>query len=129
MANPWAVVSEVTEATRPSFEAFFEAEYGRLVRGLVVLTGSRTEGEDLAQEAMARVFERWERVRSMDSPAGYAYRTALNLNRKRLRRLRVAAHHVLRESDRDSVVELMTSSDAWLALSSLPRSYREAVWS
>jgi len=40
---------------------------------------------------MTRVLERWDRVGVMDSPAGYAYRTALNLQRKRIRRLAVRA--------------------------------------
>jgi RNA polymerase sigma-70 factor (ECF subfamily) len=46
-----------------------------------------SEAEDLAQEAFVRVYERWARVRQMESPTGYLYRTALNLHRKRLRRL------------------------------------------
>jgi hypothetical protein len=32
-----------------------------------------------------RVYERWDRVRQMDSPQGYLFRTALNLHRSRLR--------------------------------------------
>ena len=71
-----------------SFEEFFEAEYLRLARALYLSTGDRLEGEDLAQEALARVYERWDRVRMMESPIGYAYRTALNVHRKRQRSLR-----------------------------------------
>src|SRR4051812_48368744 len=73
-----------------SFEEFFRAEHKRLVRALVLMTGSFPAAEDLAQEAWVRVYERWDRVRRMDSPLGYVYRTAFNLNRKRLRRLSVA---------------------------------------
>jgi DNA-directed RNA polymerase specialized sigma24 family protein len=51
------------------------------------ITGRSEEAEELAQEAMARVFERWDRIRSFESPGGYEYRTALNLNRQRLRHL------------------------------------------
>ncbi len=35
---------------------------------------------------MARALERWPRVRVMESPAGYVYRIAVNLHRRRLRR-------------------------------------------
>ena len=60
-----------------------------MVRSLYLLTADLPEAEDLSQEAMARAYERWERVKLMDSPRGYVYRTAVNINRKRLRHLAV----------------------------------------
>jgi RNA polymerase sigma factor (sigma-70 family) len=84
-------VEPTTEANPPraqvgsSFEGFFRDVYPRLARGLLLLTADRSEAEDLAQEAMARVFERWDRVRGMNSREGYVYRTALNMHRKRVR--------------------------------------------
>jgi RNA polymerase sigma-70 factor (ECF subfamily) len=87
------------EATLPSeasttardFESFFRAEYRSLCQALVLLVGDAFEAEEIAQETMTRVLERWDRVGAMDSPEGYAYRTALNLQRKRIRRLAVRA--------------------------------------
>jgi RNA polymerase sigma-70 factor (ECF subfamily) len=73
------------------FESFFRAEYRSLCQALVLLVGDAFEAEEIAQETMTRVLERWDRVGTMDSPAGYAYRTALNLQRKRIRRLSVRA--------------------------------------
>ena len=73
------------------FESFFRAEYRSLSQALLLLVGDAFEAEEIAQEAMTRVYERWDRVGKMDSPAGYAYRTALNLQRKRIRRLAVRA--------------------------------------
>ena len=55
-----------------TFERFFEQEQERLLRALSVITGSRREAEDLAQEAFTKVFERWEAVAVMDEPAGYS---------------------------------------------------------
>src|SRR5688572_10314123 len=78
-----------------AFEGFFHREYPRLVKSLYLTTSDLLEAEELAQEAMARVFERWDRVKAMDAPGGYLYRTAMNLNRKRLRRLAVRARQVL----------------------------------
>jgi RNA polymerase sigma-70 factor, ECF subfamily len=75
----------------PDFESFFRAEYRSLCQALVLLVGDALEAEEIAQETMTRVLERWDRVGVMDSPAGYAYRTALNLQRKRIRRLAVRA--------------------------------------
>ena len=73
-----------------TFERFFEQEQDRLLRALSVITGSRREAEDLAQEAFTRVFERWDRVVTMDEPAGYLHRTAMNLFRNQYRRAKVA---------------------------------------
>ena len=74
----------------PSFETFFEDEKDRLLRVLSVITGSRGEAEDLAQEAFTRMFERWDEVGHMDDLAGYLHRTAMNLFRSQYRRARVA---------------------------------------
>ena len=63
------------------FEDFFRAEALSLGRAIYLLTGDRAEAEDLVQEAMARAYERWDRVRQLASPAGYVYKTALNLLR------------------------------------------------
>lgn len=41
-----------------------------------MITGSKTEAEDLAQEAFIRVLERWDTVATMEDPAGYLHRTA-----------------------------------------------------
>jgi RNA polymerase sigma-70 factor (ECF subfamily) len=74
----------------PAFESFFEEQKERLLRTLSVITGSRAEAEDLAQEAFTRVFERWETVAAMEDPAGYLHRTAMNLFRNQYRRTKVA---------------------------------------
>ena len=78
-------------ATPPlTFELFFAREQERLLRALSVITGSRREAEDLAQEAFTKVFERWDAVSTMESPAGYLHRTAMNLFRNQYRRAKVA---------------------------------------
>ena len=73
-----------------TFERFFEQEQERLLRALSVITGSRREAEDLAQEAFTKIFERWPAVAVMDEPAGYLHRTAMNLFRNQYRRAKVA---------------------------------------
>jgi RNA polymerase sigma-70 factor (ECF subfamily) len=115
-------------ASDVDFDGFYREQYGRLVRALLLLTGEPSEAEDLAQEALSRVFERWERVRTMDSPEGYLYRTALNLNRKRLRRLAVRTRRAItmRSPERD----LSTIDDrlaVLAAVATLPRAQREAL--
>ncbi len=83
-------ITQVRPAAR-DFRLFFQDEYARLARALFVLTANRTEAEELTQEAMVRVYEHWDRVGLMDSPAGYLYRTALNLHRSKLRRIATRA--------------------------------------
>ncbi|MDP9341956.1 MAG: sigma-70 family RNA polymerase sigma factor [Actinomycetota bacterium] len=68
-------------------ERLFRAEHRRLLRALYLLTGGdRAEAEDLMQEAFVRVLQRWDRIRRMDDPTGYLYRTAMNAFRSRWRR-------------------------------------------
>lgn len=88
------VETGLVEAAAPSFDEFFAAEKGRLFASLVLVTHDRGEAEDLTQDAFVRVLERWDRVRTMDDPVGYLYRTAMNTFRKRLRRAKVAADRV-----------------------------------
>ena len=73
-----------------SFEEFFEAERVRLFKALVVITGSRQEAEDITQDAFLRVWERWDRIRTLEDPAGYLHRTAMNAFRDRYRRAKLS---------------------------------------
>ncbi len=73
-----------------TFEEFFRANYERLLRAMYLATGNRHEAEDLAQDAMARMLERWDRVAAAKDPVGYVYRVALNRRRSLLRRVSVA---------------------------------------
>jgi RNA polymerase sigma-70 factor (sigma-E family) len=128
VAEP-ARVSERKASSSLEFEPFFRSQYPRLVRALYLLTGGRAEAEDLAQEAMARVYERWGRVREMASPDGYVYRVALHLNHRRLRRLLTARRH--REEapsvETDPSGAAGVRSDVMRALLALPAAHREVL--
>jgi RNA polymerase sigma factor (sigma-70 family) len=109
------------------FEAFFQAEYPRLVRALYLVTTDQPEAEDLVQEAMTRAYERWTRVRAMDCPVGYVYRAAVNLHRKRLRRLAFLVRRLPTSAQSDPSLAVETRSDIARALSSLPEGQRVAL--
>jgi RNA polymerase sigma-70 factor (sigma-E family) len=112
------------------FEDFFGEHHERLLRALYLATGDRHEADDLAQEAFVRLYERWDRVRDTENPAGYLYRTALNLRRSRLRRLAVASRHLLRLAPREHPDPISATDDRDAirrALASLPEGQREAV--
>ena len=106
------VIEELTtladERTRPSsFEDLFLAERIRLYRALCVLTGDRSEAEDLAQDAFVRVLVAWDRVGTLDDPVGYLYRTALNGARSRYRRSVLAVRRQLRPREGRDELDLV----------------------
>lgn len=68
-----------------AFDRFYAETFGPLGGYAASLVGDRATAEDLAQEAMARVFARWTTLRE---PRPYAYRTVTNLARDRWRRRR-----------------------------------------
>ena len=72
------------------FEDFFEDTHARLFAALCLVTGDRHEAEEIMQDAYLRVWERWDRVAAMEEPAGFLFRTAMNLFRKRYRRTMLA---------------------------------------
>jgi RNA polymerase sigma-70 factor (ECF subfamily) len=110
------------------FESFFRAEYRSLCQALVLLVGDAFEAEELAQETMTKVLERWDRVGTMDSPAGYAYRTALNLQRKRIRRLAVRAkRRFALVPAADIGTDASDRQDVHRALQTLPEGQRAAL--
>lgn len=82
--------------------AFCAAEYPRLVGALGLYVGDRAVAEELAQEALLRACQRWERVSKLESPGGWTWHVARNLATSHFRRrrserratARVAAAHV-----------------------------------
>jgi RNA polymerase sigma-70 factor (ECF subfamily) len=73
-----------------SFESFFDREARTLFRRLYAVTGDAGEAEEIMQDAFLALWERWERVGAMEDPAGYLYRTSMNVFRKRGRRAALA---------------------------------------
>jgi RNA polymerase sigma-70 factor (ECF subfamily) len=77
------------------FEEFFETESPTLFRRLCLVTGDRQEAEDVMQDAFLRIYERWDRVRDLEDPVGYLYRTAFNVFQRRARRAGLAVKRQL----------------------------------
>jgi RNA polymerase sigma-70 factor (ECF subfamily) len=64
----------------------------------------------------------------MDDPTGYLYRTALNLNRKRIRRASVAIRRAIGLGpSRDSLAEVDARDAVVRALAALTRRQRESI--
>lgn len=70
---------------------------GRLVQALTLYCGNRQVGEELAQEALARVWERWPKVAAMEAPEAWTFRVGMNLANSAFRR-RMAERRALARS-------------------------------
>ena len=115
-----------TRAQGLDFSEFFEREHLRLGRAIYLLTGDRGEAQELVQEALARAHERWDRVSGMAEPAGYVYRIASNLHRRK-GRLRGWLPLIGERSGSDPIDATESRIDLLAALARLPRDQREAV--
>ena len=73
------------------FPEFFASQYERLRRLGFLLTGDWSEGEELAQDALVRVWWQWALVRRQEHPEAYARKVLINRHRSLLRRLRLEA--------------------------------------
>jgi RNA polymerase sigma-70 factor (ECF subfamily) len=115
-------------ATPASFEAFFDERYLPLYRALWLIVRDRHEAEEVAQEAFARLWERWPRVSAMEDPAGYLFRTAMNVHRSRLRRARTALRRAVGATPPRDVLQAVEDRDTVVrALGVLTPAQRAAI--
>lgn len=111
-----------------SFEAFYLREYRAMVAIAAAVTGSHLVAEDLAQEAMARVFRRWERVSAFDRPGAFVRRVTINLAISRRRsdaRARAGLRRIPQAPSLPPPAE--PHDEVWEAVASLPRKQRAAI--
>ncbi len=70
--------------------AAFRLHYGQLVGLARLLVDDRGQAEEVVQEAFARAYASWSRLRDHDNPMPYLRTSVVNLARGGLRRRRVA---------------------------------------
>ena len=73
------------------FDLFYAGTSARILRQLVLLTGSQAEAEDVTQEAFERAWLRWSTVRTCASPEAWVRTVARRLAVSRWRRVRNAS--------------------------------------
>jgi RNA polymerase sigma-70 factor (ECF subfamily) len=96
--RPWSVRAEGEVVPFPAervdgwarFDTFFEEEHERLFKALYFVAGNRADAEELMQEAFLKLWERWDRVETIDDPTAYLFRVAINAFRSRHRRAATA---------------------------------------
>ncbi|HYN35340.1 MAG TPA: sigma-70 family RNA polymerase sigma factor [Actinomycetota bacterium] len=110
---------------------FCESEYPKLVGLLGLWCGDRQVGEELAQETLARVWQRWPRVKTLDNPHAWAHRVALNLARSHVRRRfaekRARERTLAQRPEQIEPGDVATSMSLKAAISSLSRRKRSAL--
>lgn len=69
-----------------SFEEWYAEVAASLLRSVTASIGDPVLAREATAEALARAYERWDKVGRMDSPAGWVHATAVNLCRRSWRR-------------------------------------------
>jgi RNA polymerase sigma-70 factor, ECF subfamily len=107
---------------------FLETSYPRLVAAVALVAGSRDAAEDAVQEALARAWERSDRVEPIASLAAWVTRVSLNLSKSRLRRLRAETRAVERlRPSQETSHNPESRTDLERSLLRLPRRQREVT--
>ena len=109
------------------FPEFFASQYEGLRRLGFLLTGDWSQGEELAQDALVRVYWRWTLVRRQH-PEAYARKVLINRHRSLLRRLRLEVRHAgqarMETADPGQREDLLM---VWAAIGRLPARQRAVV--
>ena len=111
-----------------TFEVFFDEHQRDLHAALWMITRDRQEAEEIMQDAFLRLWERWDRVASLDDPEGYLFRTAMNVFRSRKRRAALAIRRAAHAPPPDDLLESIERREVLVqALASLTPRERAAV--
>lgn len=124
-----SVVEELALPGDWSFDAFFVAAFPRLVGAMTLYCGgNHSQGEEIAQEALARACRDWSTVRTTTSPDAWVHRVALNLANSWFRRLRThrRREHLLATREGESL-ESNDAPDLLGALGLLTPRQRQAI--
>lgn len=100
-------------AATTMFGEFVDSEFSNILALAIAALGDRDDALDVAQETMARTFDRWDDVSTMDRPGAWARRVALNLVTDSLRR-RTRRHRLeSRLRAQPPIADAESDTDAW----------------
>lgn len=109
-------------------EAVCRRVYPSLLSVLSFQVGSTAVAEELAQQTLARMWDRWRRVRELDAPDEWAHQMALELSRSGWRQWRARRRARRRSSaGQDDVVGDEVDPGLRQVVRGLPRRQREAL--
>jgi RNA polymerase sigma-70 factor, ECF subfamily len=113
-------------ADRTAFEAFYREHMPRVVRGCTLVLLDQSSAEDVAAEAFARLWSKWDRIESDDHAAGFVFKTAMRLCARRARR-RELIGRVPEEHAPDEIGRSLDRQEIVRALGHLSVRQRQAV--
>jgi len=122
-------------ASDEEFAEFFRARQDRLMGVAYLLTGDRSEAEDLLQTSMVKMYLAWDRVRERGSVDAYVRRIMVNestsLWRRGRRRREQVTDFAAEQAPEGSAVEPEYDEGfraaVWDVVSTLPRKARAVV--
>jgi RNA polymerase sigma-70 factor, ECF subfamily len=124
--SPVAVVT--AQAAVTPVEQFCRVVYPRLVRTIYAATGDWGLAEDVGSEALARAWDRWERVSRLHAPDAWCFRVAFNLVSSDFRRRGVRRRYErLRHAELNVDPPTAPDDDLRRALTALPEQQRAVV--
>lgn len=131
MVDHDAVTSLAVElAASGDFEEFYRVHQRRAVALAFVLCGERGAAEELAHDAFADAYRRWDHVGGFEDPAAWLRRAIANRAVSRWRRLRTEAAALLRLSKQDEPTMAPVEPAAaalWSAVRGLPKRQAQVV--
>ncbi len=113
--------------TTPSFEDAFAGLFPAAYRVAFRLLGDREDAADVAEEALARAYGRWNRVVAGGDPAPWVVRVSANLALDRWRRRKTAAKYAGAVASAGAHDAMADRVDLHRALAALPKRQREVV--
>lgn len=130
LATPTAEVRDADPAgvrLVESFDAFYGREFRQVLGLAFVLCGSWDAAEDLAQDAFAGCYRRWDRVGALQDPGSWIRRVVANGATSRFRRLRTEQRLQHRLCGKTEHEDEPYDGDLWMAVRRLPRRQAQVV--
>lgn len=113
----------------PTFASMFVTEYPKMVALAAGVAGERTYAEDIAQEAMSRLHDHWDRIRTYDKPDAWLRRVTVNLALSQRRKRANELKALLRLDRPQPQLPEMDEPDRelWRHVAELPKMQRAVI--
>ncbi len=111
-----------------SFDGFYTGTRARMLRYALALTGDANDAQDVAQEAYARAWQHWTKVRRHDDPEAWVRTVCWRIAANRWRGLASRAGLLARLGPPDLVPEPSSDNVSLVAaLQQIPLAQRRAI--
>lgn len=111
---------------RSQFEGFWHRNRDQVMRAVALTVGDVRLASEATDEAMARAYQRWDRVSGMEDPAGWVYRVACNWATSWLRKMMRRPTRSRDQLDR-AVFDDQVDVDLMRAVQGLSENHRQVV--